>query len=60
MSPFALLDCQHPYLRVSVYLHCAVSHAFIINQAKQDVLKGFVSNEMHPIAACQDITVSSW
>ena len=44
---------------MSVYPHHTVSRAFIRNQAKQNVLKGFVSNEMRPIALCQDITVSS-
>ena len=39
--------------------HYTASHAFIRNQAKQNVLKGFASNEMRPIALCQDITVSS-
>ena len=34
-----------------------ISHA--LNQAKQNVLKAFVSNEMRPIALCGDITVSS-
>ena len=52
----AVLTCSWVLSCIS---HSTVSHAFIRNYAKQNVLKGFVSNEMRPIALCQDTTVSS-